>query len=87
MSNIKPIYVTLKETRHKSQPWTFTIDRPGPQKGETKQERYVTMWSAKRGACRVLGAFKLFASDDWAVEEKKDRLRPVKFIVIRLKKK
>jgi hypothetical protein len=86
MSNLKPIYVTLKEGRHKTQPWMFTIDRPGPQKGETKRERYVSMWSAKRGALRVL-----------QVEEKgvtpcssytiKGKVRPVKFIVQRLKRK
>jgi hypothetical protein len=85
MSKLKPIYVTLKQGRHKTQPWTFTIDRPGPQNKETKRERYATMWSAWRGARRVLGAVRLFASDDWAVEEKKDRLRPVKRIVIRRK--
>ena len=54
MSNLKPIIVTLKQGRHKTQPWTFTIDRPGPQKGETKRERYVSMWSATRGAARKL---------------------------------
>jgi hypothetical protein len=86
MSKLKPIYVTLKETRHKTQPWTFTIDRPGPQKGETKQERYVSMWSAWRGACRVLGAGVLFDPGEWYVEEK-NRLRPVKRIVQRLPKK
>jgi hypothetical protein len=86
MSNLKPIYVTLKEGRHKTQPWTFTIDRPGPQKKETKAEWYATMYSAKRGALRVL-----------QVEEKgiapcssytiKGKVRPVKFIVVRLPKK
>jgi hypothetical protein len=92
MSNLKPIYVTLKEGRHKTQPWTFTIDRPGPQKGETKRERYVSMWSAWRGACRVLGAEREFmpewnAYDPWVVAEKSGRFRPVKRIVIRLPKK
>ena len=54
MSTLKPIYVHLKEGTHKTQPWTFTIDKPGPQDDETKRERYVTMTTARRGACRVL---------------------------------
>jgi hypothetical protein len=87
MSNLKPIIVTLKETRHNTQPWTFTIDRPGPQKGETKRERYVSMWSAKRGACRVLGAWRPWNDKDWGVDERNGRVRPVKFIVQRLKRK
>jgi hypothetical protein len=92
MSKLKPIYVTLKETRHKTQPWTFTIDRPGPQKGETKQERYVSMWSAWRGACRVLGLQPEVVSamqGVYVIEKMKGRYieRPVKRIVIRLPKK
>jgi hypothetical protein len=94
MSNLKPIYVTLKEGRHKTQPWTFTIDRPGPQNKETKRERYVTMTTAKRGACRVLGAIYL---NSWQeimkhgsiYESTPKRIvgfRPVKFIVQRMKK-
>jgi hypothetical protein len=50
----KSIIVRLKKTRHKSQPWIFEIDMPGPQKGQTKRERYATKWSAKRGAIRAL---------------------------------
>jgi hypothetical protein len=87
MSNLKPIYVTLKEGRHKAQPWTFTIDRPGPQKGETKRERYVSMWSAKRGACRKLGAVT-YGDGEWEVyDNRSNKVRPVKFIVHRLKRK
>jgi hypothetical protein len=94
MSKLKPITVTLKESRHKKQPWTFTIDRPGPADDETKEERYVTMTTAKRGACRVLGALY---SDRWyiimklssAVEmtKKGNIIRPVVFVVQRLPKK
>ena len=92
MSNLKPIYVTLKETRRKTQPWSFSIDRPGPQKKETKAEWYATMWSAKRGA-----AYKLSKDTDdtfqhvlnlgsvW--DHKAGKARPVKFIVQRLKRK
>jgi len=92
MRNLKPIIVTLKEGRHKTQPWTFTIDRPGPQKGETKRERYVSMWSAWRGACRVLGLQPEVVSATqgaYVIEKLKGRYieRPVKRIVIRLPKK
>ena len=66
----QPIVVTLKEGRHATQPWTFTINRPGPQAKETKSERYVSLFSAKRGAKRML----------------KGDTRPVTFIVIRRKK-
>lgn len=51
---MKSIIVRLKKTRHKSQPWTFEIDMPGPQGKQTKLERYATQYSAKRGALRQL---------------------------------
>ena len=92
MSKLKPIYVTLKQGRHKTQPWTFTIDRPGPQNKETKRERYATMWSAWRGACRVLGLQPEVVSamqGAYVIEKLKGRYieRPVKRIVIRMPKK
>jgi hypothetical protein len=92
MSNLNPIYVTLKEGRHKTQPWTFTIDRPGPQNKETKQERYVSMWSAKRGAARKLVGTGLqwwvdILRDGRFFDVKAGKYRPVKFIIQRLKRK
>jgi hypothetical protein len=95
MSKLKPIYVTLKEGRHKTQPWSFVIDRPGPQKGETKRERYVSMWSAKRGAAYKLSkgtvtTCKGLLKEGSLLEVTSKggaRLRPVKFIVQRLKRK
>jgi NAD(P)H-dependent flavin oxidoreductase YrpB (nitropropane dioxygenase family) len=89
MSNLKPIYVTLKEGRHKTQPWTFSVDRPGPQKGETKRERYATMRSAKRGAARKLAQtyrtrWELILQQGTVPEITKARgitIRPVKFII------
>jgi len=38
---MKSIYIYIKKGRHKTQPWTFTIDKPGPKAKQTKQERYV----------------------------------------------
>lgn len=55
MAKKKPIVITIKETRHKKQPWTYTIDKPGTGPMETKQERYSRIWTAKRGALRQLG--------------------------------
>jgi hypothetical protein len=85
MSTLKPIYVHLKEGKHKTQPWTFTIDRPGPQSKETKLERYVTMTTAWRGARRKLGAFEygtnLKGETFYVVAEKGGKLRPVKRII------
>jgi hypothetical protein len=88
-----PITVTLKEGKHKTQPWTFVIDRPGAQSKETKQERYATMTTAKRGAARVLATGNLyrhwndvlFLGGIWDPKLKKKR--PVVFIVERLPKK
>lgn len=52
----KSIIVRLKKSKHKTQSWTFEIDRPGAPEGETKRQRYVTQTTAKRGALRMLGA-------------------------------
>lgn len=57
MSKLKPVIVTITKTKHKSQPYVFTIDVPGPQGKETKCERYASAKSAKRGALRKLGAW------------------------------
>jgi hypothetical protein len=52
----KSIIVRLKKTKHKTQSWVFEIDMPGAANKQTKNERYATKWSAKRGALRQLGA-------------------------------
>jgi hypothetical protein len=57
MANSRPINILLTKGRHKTQPWTFTIDKPGSQSGETKRERYTTKKTAKRGALRALGVW------------------------------
>lgn len=50
----KPVYVYLKKGRHRTQPWTFTIDEPGVGPVTTKRERYARKFTAKRGALRML---------------------------------
>jgi hypothetical protein len=87
MSKIKPIIVTIKETRRKKQPWSFTIDRPGPKQKETKAEWYVTAWSAKRGAKRMLGAIHSLSGGHYYVFDNKARKeRHIEFVVVPLKK-
>lgn len=51
------ITITINKSKHPSQPWTFTIDKPGPASKETKRERYTRKWNAKMGALRSLGAW------------------------------
>lgn len=83
---MKPITVTIKETRHKSQPWIFDIDMPGPAQKQTKRERYVNAWSAYRGAIRQLNL-------DWCGAQRpyhklvRGHLRRVVRLVVPLKKK
>ena len=53
---MKPVIVTLKKGRHKSQPWTFVINGPGNAPNTTNDERYADRRGAKRGALRFLDA-------------------------------
>lgn len=53
MAKKKPIVITIKETRHKRRPWTYTIDKPGTDGDEAGA--YSRIWTAKRGALRQLG--------------------------------
>lgn len=50
------IIVTIVKGKHATQPFTYTIDKPGPASKETKRERYTRKATAKRGALRSLGA-------------------------------
>ena len=56
MPKKKPVIVTLKESGHKSQPWTFTIDMPGNNPLTKNSERYTTKGSARRAALGLLDA-------------------------------
>lgn len=53
---LKPILVTLTQTRHKTQPWTVEIDMPGGGPDDQLLERYTVRKSARRGALRHLKA-------------------------------
>jgi DNA polymerase IIIc chi subunit len=81
-----PIVVTIKEGRHATQPWTFTVNRPGPQSKETKSERYARLFTAKRGALRVIDAWKTYIDRGWGYEAKHNgKFVPVTFYIIRRK--
>ena len=85
-----PIVVTIKEGRHATQPWTFTVNRPGPQNKETKSERYARLYTAKRGALRMVNASPfgttLGGSKFYAVPGPNGKIIPVTFYIIRRKK-
>ena len=91
MKSPAPIYVYLREGRHATQPWTFTIDRPGAPSKETKSERYARLFTAKRGALRMLKALPfgttLRGTEFYAVPGPNGKITPVKFYVIRRTKK
>jgi hypothetical protein len=53
---LKPVLVTVTKGRHKKQPYSFSIDKPGPARQETRTERYSTDRNAVRAAMRILGA-------------------------------
>lgn len=53
----KSVIVTIQKTKRKSQPYLFTVDKPGPAGKETKKEYYARPFTAKRGALRQLQAF------------------------------
>ena len=83
---MKPIYIKLKKGRHKTQPWTFEVDRPGPKAKQTKRERYVEQWSAYRGAIRQLGLKWQGTKHHYHVVEVRrgvQKTRPVKVIVVK----
>lgn len=82
----KSINVYLREGRHATQPWTFTIDRPGSQNKETKSERYARLFTAKRGALRMLGGQEFgttLQGGRFYVVLKGSKLTPITFYVIR----
>lgn len=87
MTKKKPIIVTLIKGRHKTQPWTFTMDAPGPGPKDTVQERYARKDSARRGALRKLNAQRSPVTRDWYMNiGKTGNVRWIEFIVKTSKK-
>lgn len=54
----KSIVVTIKKTKHAKQPYLVTIDRPGKGPNARIIERYSQSGTAKRGALRMLKAYR-----------------------------
>jgi hypothetical protein len=54
----KSIVVTIKKTKHAKQPYLVTIDRPGKGPNSRIIERYSQSGTAKRGALRMLKAYR-----------------------------
>lgn len=48
--------ITLKETRHKTQPWKVIVDDPSNGPTMELKERYARKWTALRGGLRKVGA-------------------------------
>lgn len=78
----KSIVVTIKKTKHAKQPYLVTIDRPGKGPNARIIERYSQSGTAKRGALRMLKAYRGFfvtSGEAWfAMVGKKEY--PVTFI-------
>ena len=54
----KSIVVTIKKTKHAKQPYLVTIYRPGKGPNDRIIERYSQSGTAKRGALRMLKAYR-----------------------------
>jgi hypothetical protein len=88
MSKKQPIKVTIKETRHKKQPWTVTIDMPGNNPLDELRERYARVFTAKRGAIRKLKAQQSPVTKEWFVTSRPNGdVRWIELVIVKLKKK
>jgi hypothetical protein len=57
MTKKAQVVITITKGKHKTQPYSFAIDKPGGGPVETARERYTTRRAAIRGALRKLGAY------------------------------
>lgn len=78
MSKKKPITVTLTKGRHKTQPWTFSIDDIGPGPQVTVKERYTRKSTAKLDALGKLGIPNFYPKGCGYLHEKTGR--PIVFV-------
>lgn len=84
MSKKTPVTVTISETRHKKQPFTVTIDKPGKAEPYVLKQRYSRKDAAERGALRNLEAIKC-GDNVWKVlvgNRKGNHWAPIKFVFI-----
>lgn len=64
----KPVLVTITKTKHKTQPYVLSIDKPGKGPDLTNRERYADKRGARRGALRALDARtypRLYSGKPW----------------------
>jgi hypothetical protein len=82
----KPVVITLKETRHKTQPWKVIVDDPSNGPTMELKERYARKWTALRGGLRKVGAVTLYTerpvnsagadmTDYWAVNDRRIQIK------------
>lgn len=84
--------ITLKETRHKTQPWKVIVDDPSNGPTMELKERYARKWTALRGGLRKVGAtlWGWAPINKWGADSKNRwecNGRPVEFKTETLKKK
>ena len=59
------IYINVKKGKHRTQPWTFTIDMPGAIQSTKVPERYSCKKAAIRGALRKLDLWNGRTTGTW----------------------
>lgn len=64
-SKKKGIVINVHKGKHKSQPWTFTIDMPGAIQSTKVPERYSCKKAAIRGALRKLDLWNGRTTGTW----------------------
>lgn len=66
MSKRNILYINVRKGKHKSQPWTWSVDKAYTNDIVTAgQERYVTKKSAIRGALRALNLWDGRTTGPW----------------------
>lgn len=91
MSKLKGLTVTLKKGKHKTQPWTYTIDEVGPGPNSKATARFASKYSAWRSALRKLNAvtgggtfegraWNYSGGYSWYHKDAKGKLRPITFV-------
>lgn len=83
MSKTAELLIIINKGRHKTQPYTITINEPGNAPEDTKRERYATWKTAARGGLRKVGCWCGRIRGPHTVVRKvrgKERVYPVKIV-------
>lgn len=65
MKRTNYIYIKVKRGKHRTQPWTFEIDMPGPKQSTKVPGRYSCKKAAIRGALRKLDLWNGRTTGTW----------------------